>query len=1016
MDDYILKNIQNVQSNNYVEISQDKVSNQRKGYKIENLKPIMNNIETSFGSIPKGKKSTRNFIKINPLNIKKISNRDSLETPALYRTNERNNSELNHIRIPKSSILLSHPKKVINKRIIESGDEKRIINKRKFLDNEFGNERNLSQQRLMINSLNNNYYRSKNIFNNNTFINNTDLEMNDMNLKNMEYEKKLNELSIKNNNLINKIKFYLNDINSKDKKINLLEYQIQNLQKDSIKNSLTQKLLIGKPTKQINNKESAYLGFAYSSKISPIKNNNENLNDIIIPIYKYKLNQNTKRDVSKDYKPMFITENYNNNNTTKTNISSNNEKVIKSNDENNKKVIQQKDNQIKILYQKMQKMKKNIELISLKNSNLSKLLTKKNLDLITYQKNEIELEKKIENLTSLLYSQRYPITNEKSRELINKENINANIPQSKETELLRNEIQSKASIIKELNEENDEKTKQIEDLSKKINDLEIDIKDIKYEEKQNFFDIKNYKEIISKNEEEKKGMILKLKNYEEEKNKLINEIKNKNKENNNNKNIIMELNDDIKKYKATIEQKDVEINKFKSENQELLKQIKGSSKEKETDLFIKKVEELSNQNRNLLEQINNITDKYQKQKKLLTETNKELENMKEVSKSLLEKEKSKAIENNISSNINPNTYSIITNKRYKKLIWYLMYKKSSTNSIEDENNYNNYQWVSNLVLKNNELKKYNNFEDENDKNKELKEYVFNLQKKLESKEEFINKLDYQNKKLTNQLHNKTANLKGNNILAKNSKDVNLANSFTEMDNKYKNVLEKLNQSNQREKHLHNQIILLKEKLNEQNNLESTFPHDIKNIEPNHHDSGFLDDDSDENKNGNEIQNTLNQEIKISNANNNNDKNFDKKEDINKNEKKYININNNGNIEKLDIKEMLNNEEELNKSKKSSKDDPFKESEKLVDDFLMKGAGEEDDFDEIKMITKQMNFLKDEIKESREKYKKLGNEVKNLFSIIKCNEKNRKSIVQICQLLGFKPDLIDQFISNKKPKK
>ena len=133
-------------------------------------------------------------------------------------------------------------------------------------------------------------------------------------------------------------------------------------------------------------------------------------------------------------------------------------------------------------------------------------------------------------------------------------------------------------------------------------------------------------------------------------------------------------------------------------------------------------------------------------------------------------------------------------------------------------------------------------------------------------------------------------------------------------------------------------------------------------------------------------------------------------------KKYININNNGNIEKLDIKEMLNNEEELNKSKKSSKDDPFKESEKLVDDFLMKGAGEEDDFDEIKMITKQMNFLKDEIKESREKYKKLGNEVKNLFSIIKCNEKNRKSIVQICQLLGFKPDLIDQFISNKKPKK
>ena len=1012
MDEYISKNIQNTKTMNFIEISQDKISKQKMPYKVERLNPIMTNIDNSYSSIPRKKKSNKNFIKINPLDIRKISNRQSWETPAIYRKNERNNSELDHIKIPKSSILL---------RYIEPGDENLRINNRKIIDNEFGNERNLSQQRLMINSLNNNYYRSKNIFNNNTFINKTDLEMNDMNLQIIKYEKKINELNIKNNNLINKIKFYLNDINCKDKKINFLECKIQNLQKESNKNNLTKKILIENKPKQINNKESTYLGLAYSSKISPLKKNKENMSDVINPINKakYKSNQNIKRNASKDYKPMYITERNNNNyNTSKENISNSNEKVLKLNDANYKKIIQQKDDQIKILYQKIKKLQKNMELISLKSSNLSKLLTKKNIDLIAYQKNEIELEKKIENLTtSLLLTQKNPNTNESSKESVKKENINANISQNKETELLRNEIQSKETLIKELNEENDEKTKQIEDLSKRINDLEIDIKDIKYEEKQNFFDIKNYKEIISKNEEEKKSMLLKLKNYEEEKNKLISDINDKSKENNNNKNIIMELNDDIKKYKTKIEEKDIEINKCRSDNQELLKQIRGSSKEKETDLFIKKIEELSNQNRNLLEQINNITDKYQKQKKLLTETSKELENMKEVSKSLLEKEKAKAIENDINSNINPSTYSIITNKRYKKLIWYLMYKKSNMNSIDDENNYNNYQWISNLVLKNDELKKYNNFVDENEKSKELKEYVFNLQKKLESKEEFINKLDYQNKKLTNQLHNKTANLKGNNILSKNSKDVNLANSFNDMDSKYKNILEKLSQSNQREKHLHNQINLLKEKLNEQNNLENTFPHDIKNIEPNHHDSGFLDDDSDENKNGNEIQNALNQEIKVNNANNNNnDINFDKKVDINKNEKKYININDNGNIEKLDIKKMLNNEAELNKSKKSSKDDPFKESEKLVDEFLMKGAGEEDDFDEIKIISKQMNFLKDEIKENREKYKKLGNEVKNLFSIIKCNDKNRKSIVQICQLLGFKPELIDQFISNKKPKK
>ena len=42
---------------------------------------------------------------------------------------------------------------------------------------------------------------------------------------------------------------------------------------------------------------------------------------------------------------------------------------------------------------------------------------------------------------------------------------------------------------------------------------------------------------------------------------------------------------------------------------------------------------------------------------------------------------------------------------------------------------------------------------------------------------------------------------------------------------------------------------------------------------------------------------------------------------------------------------------------NSKDDPFKQSEQKVDEFLAKGAGEEDDFDEVKMINKQMNFWK-----------------------------------------------------------
>ncbi len=117
-----------------------------------------------------------------------------------------------------------------------------------------------------------------------------------------------------------------------------------------------------------------------------------------------------------------------------------------------------------------------------------------------------------------------------------------------------------------------------------------------------------------------------------------------------------------------------------------------------------------------------------------------------------------------------------------------------------------------------------------------------------------------------------------------------------------------------------------------------------------------------------------------------------------------------------INENISNNEELNKAmNQNSLDDPFKESEKKVDEFLANGAGEEDDFDELKMINKQMNFLKEEIKDNRDKNKKLEIEIKELFNKIKCNDKNRKNIVQICQILNFQPALIDQIISNKKPK-
>ena len=566
-------------------------------------------------------------------------------------------------------------------------------------------------------------------------------------------------------------------------------------------------------------------------------------------------------------------------------IKANNEQSDKNmninNNEELKKVLMQKNKMIKDVYQKNQQLKKDLETIKSKNTYYGQILTKKNLEVVDYQKEIVEKDKKIEELN-------FALNQEKTNEDFKNENLN-----------LMNE---------ELKKENSEKEKQIVSLSKKINDLEIDLKGIKYNEKEYF-----------------------LKNI---------------------------------KNKELIEQKDKEIQELKEQintSNKNLELINKENQKKEYEILLKRIEELSSQNNKLTKHINAL-------------------NLKNISQN---------------PNISPNNYRIIANKYHNKLLWYLLFKKSSPPEvILDEKDYNNYIWVKESEIKKEDLNKYNEFEDEKNKINELKEFNMALQKKLEIKEEKINKLDYQNQKLSNQLHNKTANIKGINLLNKQSKDnSNFANSFNteaaENERKYKNILEKLNDSNKRNIHLHNQVLILKEKLDEKDKLEKKFPHDLKDIDPNLHDSGFLDDDSFEDKER-DINDLLNKEP-------------EPKSNIIENKENNILTSNNS-----------NNEEDLNKAIKSfnSKDDPFKESERKVDEFLAKGAGEADDFDEVKMINKQMNFLKEEIKDYREKMKKLVSEIKELFSKIKCNDKNRKNIVQICQILAFSPSIIDQIVNNK----
>ena len=429
-----------------------------------------------------------------------------------------------------------------------------------------------------------------------------------------------------------------------------------------------------------------------------------------------------------------------------------------------------------------------------------------------------------------------------------------------------------------------------------------------------------------------------------------------------------------KKNLEIIEQKDKEIKELKDQiliNNKKLESLSNNKEthNKESQILLKRISDLTKENSKLTKHINTLTLK----------------------------------QSNANNDINPKNYTIISNKYHNKLIWYLLFKKHPIpESKDDINDYNNYVWVKEPELKKDDFKNYNEFEDENNKIKELNEFNLVLQKKLEQKEEKINKLDYLNKNLSSQLHNKTANIKGNNILNKQSKDIsNMANSFNteaaENEKKYQNILEKLNDSNKRNIHLHNQVLRLKEQLNEKDNLEKNFPHDMKDIDPNLHDSGFLDDeDSFENKER-DINSIFNKEE------DNKEMNHDNKE-LNDDIKEIINNNISKNSNNEDLDKAINS--------MNSKNDPFKESERKVDEFLAKGAGEEDDFDEVKMINKQMNFLKEEIKDYRERVKKLTTEIKELFSKIKCNDKNRKNIVQICQILGFSPAIVDQIISNK----
>ena len=555
-------------------------------------------------------------------------------------------------------------------------------------------------------------------------------------------------------------------------------------------------------------------------------------------------------------------------------------------------------------------------------------------------------------------------------------------------------------IEKEKNEEIEEKTIQLEELVKKLNEQEIQYKGVKYDNqelimsaKQRINDMKQKEikinQLISQNEnliKTNQNLVNNNQLFKEEKNRLINnynilnEDLNKKKENidylqsiliqktelidklqKSNNELILESNtikSDLKQKKIELNQLEIQYNKLKQEKNisgEMINLIEENNKIIiENKTLENKLNKITEENNIYNTQLIELNKKYQEQIILIQEKEKELNNMKEASKAILEKHKKLVEEKN--PKIEPNLYTLITSKKYNKLTWYLLQKKTDIKNNNNINNdiYNKFIWVNGNILTKELLDKFNKFEDDEQKIKDLQEYNINLQKKLERKEESISILDYKNKKLMEQIQNKTFANTGNNKLKFNlikNDHINSLNNNGSMgergfeSEKFKNILQQLNYSNLRESKLQKEVNKLKEKLKKKEEFEAGFPKHFKDIEPSGNDSGFLDDDLKE------------QDKKVI---------FDlvKSDDRDKLSTKKSDTNNNDNME---------------------------DNRKLKD---------------------EISGLKNKNKEIEIKYKHLEEMVKDLIKNVKYEQNIKPHIVQICQILGYSPQTTQKIVKNK----
>ena len=346
-----------------------------------------------------------------------------------------------------------------------------------------------------------------------------------------------------------------------------------------------------------------------------------------------------------------------------------------------------------------------------------------------------------------------------------------------------------------------------------------------------------------------------------------------------------------KTYQEHMKEKNIEIKDLKQENIELKNKLekteetRNNIKLKESEIFLKSeeyenkikfLEERKNYYENIindlkekirnLENINNILKK--EKENIIQDKKLEFSIIKgeyESTKKELEEYKNRINNDHsyLSNNINdfpdfsPETHIIICDKNYNNLQWFLLGPKEI--NIKTLNLYNNLCWIEKPKIIN-ELDKYNKFISEMD---EENQRIKNTIMKLEEKDNIINNLTIQIKKLNKSKQNNTLNegelsFKSEPFNKKNHTKISGENylnfsSFSYLNKdkgnnntvivegipleKFNLVLKKLNDSEKRNQLLQEDYLKLKRDINEKKHFENnlSFIHEKNN-------SDFIDEE------------------------------------------------------------------------------------------------------------------------------------------------------------------------------